>query len=281
VLNFRLLLRAQPLQGQRRSAGSRAQWPACPATAAGDTFQCKVTPHDSAPFDGAEVRWSPVRRADKDLSSDGLKLTVRLPGRKDHDIFRPAAKDNATGRYPVNREELPRKVAPCVVHMLDAYFSSLVMERLAAVDVRHFIGVHDCWLIPAFVHGPERGRDVLEWAIHSAGEEWLQGLGPVYDRLSYYLGSDPKFGRFARDIKAKWETRVHDGRWPEFRAVPPSIHFSREMQPQPWTADDRSLAEALQMQRSYEREDTWRSLERKFRNSTGQDEGLLGRSEVT
>jgi hypothetical protein len=163
------------------------------------------------PFDYAEVRWNPVKRKRRTLSSDGRKLILSLP----------VGKPNPEGDYPVDLQKMKRKVAPCLVHMLDAYFAGLVIERLAAHGVRDFVSIHDCWLVPAGVktnEGPKQGRDVLADCIRDAGAEWLKGLGPVYDRLVAYLGDDPGYGDFVRAIKAKWEDRVRRESWPVFAA---------------------------------------------------------------
>jgi hypothetical protein len=187
------------------------------------------------PLDGQRVRWNPVKSDNVAISSGDHKLIVRLPGRCSKDAKRPPrgqaipresfspAEANTDGDYPVNSRKLQNMIAPCLVHMLDAYFSSLVMERLAARGIRAFAGIHDCWMVPERVivgNDIQRGLDVLEEVITEAGEEWYTGLGPVYDDLLRYLGSDQEFGDMFRLAKEKWEMRVRDSYSPPFLALP-------------------------------------------------------------
>src|SRR2546425_2279410 len=129
--------------------------------------------------------------------------------------------------------------APCLTHMMDASFSSLAMERFLEHGVRDFVAIHDSWIVPAFVPAPTRskvleddreqewqdkqdrsGPALLRAAIKSAGEEWLRGLGPVYDRLLHYLAGT-EFEADVRSWKDQWERRRREARWPQFTALPP------------------------------------------------------------
>jgi hypothetical protein len=179
------------------------------------------------PFDKAEIRWNPVARADVALSSDGHKLIVSLPGRClggqrgrpcSWKKFRPA-RPNAAGDYPVDAGKLRRRVAPMLVHVLDAYLSGLVLERLAARGVPA-VGIHDAWLTPDFIDGQD-GLKVLQEVLDEAAVEWFKRLGPVYTRLVDYLGDDPHYGAFVQGIKGRWERRKAEAktdprRWPRF-----------------------------------------------------------------
>jgi hypothetical protein len=156
------------------------------------------------PFDGAEVRWHPVSKKDVQVESEGLKVMVGLP-----------TGDAEAGQYPVDDRKLTNMVAPCLVHMLDGFYSSLVMERLVASGVTTFVGIHDCWLVP-------RGSEVvLREAMGGAAVEWFRGLGPVYNALHGYLSGSRYEGLVSR-ARAKWEVRVARGAWPRFLA-PPSL----------------------------------------------------------
>lgn len=177
------------------------------------------------PFDGAEVRWNPVQRAEVPLPSAGQKLFLSLPGKEvgpagGPTVFRPAVA-NAKGDYPVDRRELGKMVAPCLIHTLDAFFSSLVLERLIAGGVQDVVGIHDAWYL--LVGHEEEGSALtrLDDAIRGASEEWLKGLKPVYDLLAAYLGTDREYGPLIRKWQAQWENRVRDGRWPQFAT---SVH---------------------------------------------------------
>lgn len=172
------------------------------------------------PFDGAMVRWNPVRlqtdpkrrRWDsvakewkaaigkRCVSSDGINVYANLP----------AGAPNDSGDYKVDRQKLARLVAPCLTHMLDAMFAGMVVEQLHARGVRTVVSVHDCWLVPF----DERGQ--LDEALKAAGEPWLRALAPVYDALVGYLGDDETHGPWARQIRSAWQARVQAAKWPEF-----------------------------------------------------------------
>jgi len=185
------------------------------------------------PLDEAPVRWNPVERLDVELPSEDHKLIVRLPGKKRprarkrgsairRGDFQPA-KANDDGEYPVYSRKLRNMVAPCLVHMLDAYFSSFVMGKLAARGVTAFAGIHDCWMVPAKVSIDgeiQSGLTVLETVIKEAAKEWYAGLEPVYDDLLCYLGRDPDFGHVIRRAKERWRQRVKEGYTPPFLAAP-------------------------------------------------------------
>jgi hypothetical protein len=186
------------------------------------------------PLDHSTFTWNPVARSDRRLVLDGLELTVSLP--------RGAEKN---GRYPVQRDKLGRMVAPCLVHMLDAFYSALVMEELNARGAKQFIAVHDAWFVPTLIVPPnvvmeepadpddrfggaliippdgrplQFGPKVLEAALRAAGERWLRGLGPVYNRLCELLRPHPDFGPMIRAAREKWEDRVNRQDWPKFAA---------------------------------------------------------------
>jgi len=201
------------------------------------------------PFDGTELRWDPVQRAPVHVPIGDHKVVVSLPGRyldKAHKTFRAAIADAATRRYPVDRGELRRIIAPCLVHMMDAYFSALVMERLVDQGIQDFVAIHDCWLVPTFVPAPQRrsnrrpanereaewqdrqdrsGARVLADVVRDTGQEWLLGLRPIYDRLLHYLRTDPEYGPDVRRWHTQWEARVSERRWPQFVAVPPATEL--------------------------------------------------------
>lgn len=110
-------------------------------------------------------------------------------------------------------------IAPCLVHMLDAYYSSLVMKRLADFGVTDFVGIHDCWLVPetVIVNGKScTGHEILQRAMEEVEAEWYIGLRPVYKDLLRYLKRDKKFGNFIREAQQKWEYRVKNGYNPKF-----------------------------------------------------------------
>ena len=95
--------------------------------------------HD--PLDGAEVRWHHAKRGTNRVGHD--KIAVR-----------PSGEDTKRGFVPlpvgtIDRPTLKRFIAPCFTHMLDAYFSSLVLGELRATGgITEIVALHDAWLLP-------------------------------------------------------------------------------------------------------------------------------------
>ncbi len=172
----------------------------------------------SDPFDHAEVRWHHAQRGTRKIGHD--EIEVRPAG---HNPAHTNYKFMPLPQGTVDQAELRRFIAPCLTHMLDAFLSSLVVKNLADVGVTNIVELHDAWLVPETVTVAlgdktfiDEGADVLEDIITEAGRPWLEGLGPVYDRLIYYLGNNPEYGEFVHGIKDKWEERVKAQRWPRF-----------------------------------------------------------------
>jgi hypothetical protein len=174
------------------------------------------------PYDGAIVRWNPVARGDVTLGNNGHKLTVSLPGKFIKGKFR-RAEPNLNQEYPVELEDLKKMIAPCLVHMLDAFFSSLVMEKLVDKGVTNFVGIHDCWMVPRRIHTKGAiysGETILREAMEEVAEEWYLGLGIIYKDLLKYLKDDSGFSEFVHDAQEKWKKRVEEGYRPAFLAKP-------------------------------------------------------------
>jgi hypothetical protein len=161
------------------------------------------------PYDGAPVRWNPIGRARKRVPLGKHYLDLSLPSKH---------RDPATGDYAVDPGRLKRGIAPMTVHMLDAYFSSLVIEQLLKRGVRDVVGIHDCWLVPAFIEAGVPGEQALEGAIQAAGRVWLEGLGSVYKEFVGYLG-DNDDGLWFQQLEGDWRARVARRDWPTFAAV--------------------------------------------------------------
>jgi hypothetical protein len=169
------------------------------------------------PFDRVTFRWNPVERAVDVLQSMGQQLRLSVPGRviatRHGEEFEPN-RPNRRGEYPVSEKELYRKVTPQLVHMLDAFFSSLVMEKLAKKGVRDFVGIHDCWLVPARVwigDAIRDGREVLRETLEDATHDWYKGLGTFYDSLEPYVDKDGHSGRFLAKARDAWRSRLRKG----------------------------------------------------------------------
>jgi hypothetical protein len=166
------------------------------------------------PYDGARFRWNPVSRAPKRVPVGNRYLYPNLPRKH---------RDPVTGDYAVAPDQLKRGIAPMTVHMLDAYFSSLVIEGLLKRGVRDVVGIHDAWHVPALFVVKEgspllQGEQVLEAAISDTGQAWLQGLGSIYQEFISYLG-DTDDGRWFQQLEAHWQARVALEKWPHFTAV--------------------------------------------------------------
>jgi hypothetical protein len=166
------------------------------------------------PSDRSVIRWNPVDRSDRALSNNGHKLMLSLPTANNVKDRFPSGR-----KYPVDAGRLRRMMAPCVVHMLDAYFSTLVMRQLKQRGVRNFIGIHDCWYLPEKVKSRGRMRDgdeVLVQAIDSAAAEWYRGLKPVYAALLTYVKGKRDFKSLIERAEQRWEKRVSEGYVPKF-----------------------------------------------------------------
>jgi len=196
------------------------------------------------PLDGAEIQWNPVCRATKKLPAGEHYIEVQLPGllwKGRRFIPRPRC---------VDTRELARRVAPCVVHTLDAYFNALVLEYLAGRGLAQTIAVHDGWFVPASVEAnlydddgvPMSGAQVLAHAIAYVGAEWLSGVGRIPDDdkpFRYFATVPPDENRpgltvvydwfaeslkgssyegFASEVRDRWRRRVTEERWPQFTA---------------------------------------------------------------
>jgi hypothetical protein len=180
------------------------------------------------PLDGAEIQWNPIRRAMDRVPTGKRHIEVLRPGittrRRDAE---GRVKRKFFWRDPyVDAAKLGNRVAPCVVHALDAYFNALVLEGLHAEGETNVIAVHDSWFVPE-IH-PEihldrhrdqftSGAELVEYCIEQAGKEWLEGIGSVYGWFMDATRGTP-YRRFARELRRAWCKRVTERRWPKFTA---------------------------------------------------------------
>lgn len=181
------------------------------------------------PFDGANVRWNPVKRKKVPVPSEGDSLKISLPFGFDKNDDMPLEKlANPDGDYPVDLKELKKFAPPCLVHMLDACYSSLVMKELLENDVKTFVGIHDCWLVPL-------GKiNELENAMEDAAAQWDKRLGIVYNELLELFDTRGKKGKekeedehykLVKEAYENWSKRQETGEKFKFRAkqVPEQI----------------------------------------------------------
>jgi len=198
------------------------------------------------PLDGAEIQWNPIRRAMDRVPTGKRHVEVLRPGvtirrlaydgSKDPKLRRRAIK---TGWQPlsvgyvrqflqrdpyVDSAKLANRVAPCVVHTLDAYFNALVLMDLHGEGERNVVAIHDSWFVPAIHLDPESGftwarpgAELVERSIRWAGQSWLEGIGSVYGWFVDATLGTP-YRRFAREIRRAWYRRIADQRWPKFTA---------------------------------------------------------------
>lgn len=178
------------------------------------------------PSDGVIICWNPVERYNTKTSNNGRKLSISLPGKYVSEEWEldpefQEAKPNTDGEYPVNLHQLKKMIAPCLVHVLDSFYSTLVMEKLAERGITDFVGIHDCWMIPQRVSVSGKicsGLEVLHEVMDETAAEWYAGLGPVYQDLIRYLGDDPKYKDLVWNAYNKWKERVAKGHPIKFKA---------------------------------------------------------------
>ena len=109
-----------------------------------------TSPYDRRNGEPIVTRWNPIERVDRFLDASRHKVIVKAPGHRRQGRLIAHVMDSA-GNYPVDYRKLKQMIAPCVTHLQDAFFSYLVMTRLAERGVHSFVGIHDQWLVPAEV----------------------------------------------------------------------------------------------------------------------------------
>ena len=176
------------------------------------------------PLDGAKILWNPIQRAMDNVPTGKHLVRVRRPG-----VSRKVRRSDGREvrkflwRDPhVDSRKLANRVAPCLMHTLDAYFNALVLQRLYKAGLTNVVAIHDSWFVPLVVSYPDgrpwaAGEKVLQDAIVDAGREWLEGIGSVYRWLADETLGTPHRA-FARDIRKRWRERVAIGDSPRFAA---------------------------------------------------------------
>ena len=117
-----------------------------------------------------------------------------------------------------------QRIAPGLVHMLDALYASIVVRLLNRRNVRDVVAIHDAFLVG------ESARADLRVAIEETGPLWLPHLGPFYDVFERYLLATSTEGKIVRQWRARWEQRVKDcesskDTWPNFLTKPEGPKF--------------------------------------------------------
>jgi hypothetical protein len=178
------------------------------------------------PLDGAEVQWNPVRRATKKLPAGEHYIEARLPGvlgRHKRFIPRPWTVDTRANGNLANR------VAPCLIHTLDAYFNALVLGYLGWECLDNVVAIHDSWIVPVYHFYVDQpggclGSELLGRALQDASRDWLcektplsPGIGVVYEWFVSALTGSP-YEDLATGARDRWRQRVTEQRWPRFTA---------------------------------------------------------------
>jgi hypothetical protein len=163
------------------------------------------------PLDRMSFTWNPSRRRKQQIRSGAFKLYVKAPVERD-------------GDYVVDELELVRRIAPGLIHMLDALFASIIVVVLNLQGVRDVVAVHDAFLVP-----DTAWRELVD-ALTGAGRTWLPMLGPFYDVFERYLPATSPAGEIARQWRTRWDQRVRDceaGRdtWPIFLTKPEGARY--------------------------------------------------------
>jgi hypothetical protein len=178
------------------------------------------------PLDGSEIKWNPIRLATDRVPTGKRHIEILRPGV----MIRRRARD---GRYVrrfmwrdpyVDGAKLANRIAPCVVHTLDAFFNALVLEDLHWEGETNVVAIHDSWLVPLVYLVPESGytqhrlgSELVARCIEYAGRPWLEGIGSVYGWFVDATLGTP-YRRFARELRRAWCKRVAEKRWPKFTA---------------------------------------------------------------
>lgn len=146
-------------------------------------------------------------------------------------VFVPNVPD-AGGRYAIDRGRLGRKIAPFLVHSLDAAYFGMVATRLDALGLP-VLGVHDCVYLPQVVALKSAdgqvteirpGAEILRDVMAEASREWFTMLEVTYAGLHRYLQRDQVFGPHVARWWAAWVDRLQDpADRPVFRAAPAEL----------------------------------------------------------
>jgi hypothetical protein len=203
-------------------------------------------------LDGTTYRRNPFKLESTRVAGSGVKIYADVPYGSPNDL-----RD-----YTVDVGDLIRSIGPCFTHSLDGLFASLVVEQLSLRGIG-CVSIHDSWLV-AWPH-IDRLFAVLPHAdlpfepnAQTVSAVWMQKLGPAYDDLARYLHRDAllraprrksgytpeetarfeererllalKYESWVAEMRAKWERRVEEQKWPRFRygIVGPEITYVSE-----------------------------------------------------
>jgi hypothetical protein len=87
------------------------------------------------PLDDVSFTWNPRKRVKRQVSSGSFKLYVHAPVTRD-------------GSSVADQSKLIRRIAPGLIHMLDALFAAIVVVFLNEQGIRDVVAIHDAFLAP-------------------------------------------------------------------------------------------------------------------------------------
>jgi hypothetical protein len=161
------------------------------------------------PLDRVTFTWNPPRRVKVQIGSGAFKLYVYAPVLHGNDP-------------KVDEAKLVRRIAPGLIHMLDALYASIVVSKLNELGVRDVVAIHDAFLVPVSARGYlSLAINGARPSIAGAGQPWLMRLRPFYEFFERYLPASTREGQIVRQWRERWEQRKADcvagkDTWPKF-----------------------------------------------------------------
>jgi hypothetical protein len=162
------------------------------------------------PLDRNSFTWNPPKRVKVQVGSGAFKLYIYAPVLHENDP-------------KVDEPKLVRRIAPGLIHMLDALYASIVVSKLNELGVRDVVAIHDAFLVPVSARGhlSLAINGARSPSIAGAGQPWLMRLGPFYEFFERYLPASTREGQIVRQWRDRWEQRKADceagkDTWPKF-----------------------------------------------------------------
>jgi hypothetical protein len=162
------------------------------------------------PLDRVSFTWNPPKRVKTQVASGAFKLYVRTPVLQDNEPV-------------VDEPKLVRRIAPGLIHMLDALYASIVISKLNELGVSDVVAIHDAFLVPVSARGylSLAIDGARRPSIAGAGQPWLMRLGPFYEFFERYLAASTREGQIVQQWRERWQRRVADceagkDTWPQF-----------------------------------------------------------------
>jgi len=87
------------------------------------------------PLDRNSFTWNPPKRVKVQVGSGAFKLYIYAPVLHENDP-------------KVDEPKLVRRIAPGMIHMLDALYASIVISKLNELGMSDVVAIHDAFLVP-------------------------------------------------------------------------------------------------------------------------------------